>query len=125
MAADTETASAFPDSLKWTFSVLLFLGGLAGFYFYADHSLLLRVVAILVIGGAALFIASTTASGRMAMGFVRDSRTEVRKVVWPTRKETIQTTMIVLGAVFVVALFLWGVDAILAVATRALLGNGA
>ena len=125
MAADTETASALPDSLKWTFSVLLFLGGLAGFYFYADHSLLLRVVAILVIGGVALFVASTTSSGRLAMGFVRDARTEVRKVVWPTRKETIQTTMIVLGAVCVVALFLWGVDAILAVATRALLGNGA
>ncbi len=124
MAAETENASVVPDALKWTLAILLFVGGLVGFYVYADYSLLLRVLAIMGIGGVALFMVSTTDSGRVAIGFVRDARTEVRKVVWPTRKETVQTTLIVLAAVCVVALFLWGVDAILTVAMRALLGNG-
>jgi len=125
MTAETQTASAIPDALKWIVVAALAAGGIGAFYYYADHSLLLRVVGLLVVGGVALFVASTTASGRTALGFIRDARTEVRKVVWPTRKETVQTTLIVLAAVCVVALFLWGVDAVLAVAVRALLGRGA
>ena len=125
MTAETQTTRSLPDALRWVVVVALCAGGLGAFYYYAEQSLLLRVIGILVVGGAALFVASTTVSGRTALGFVRDARTEVRKVHWPTRKETVQTTLIVLGAVCVVALFLWGVDALLSVGVRALLGRGA
>jgi len=125
MATETEAAAGPLDTLKWAGAISFAVVGLTGFYYFSEISLLLRVIGILAIGAGAIYLASLTASGKIALGFVRDARTEVRKVVWPTQKETIQTTLIVMASVSVVALFLWGVDAILAVTMRALLGHGA
>jgi len=65
-----------------------------------------------------------TDKGRLAWGFLRDARTEVRKVVWPTRRETAQTTLIVIVVVTAVAIILWLFDAFLAWAMRLFLGVG-
>jgi len=119
-----EAAGGVPDAVKWVATGAIVTSGVVGFYYFADYSLLLRVVAFLVLAGCALAVAARTARGRVAWDFVRDSRTEVRKVVWPTRRETIQTTGIVIALVTLVAVIMWILDGMLSWIIRALLGNG-
>jgi preprotein translocase subunit SecE len=124
MGARVETAGKMQDTLKWLFAMLLLGAAVTAFYLYAEESLLLRVIGLLIVAGAAGSIAFTTDKGRAAWEFMRDSRTELRKVVWPTRKETSQTTLVVIGVVTLVAIFLWMVDGILSWVVRLLLGHG-
>lgn len=112
------------DKIKLLVAVLLIGASIGVFYYYGDHSLLVRIIVILVAMGVATAIASQTAVGQKTLGFMRDSQIEVRKVVWPTRKETAQTTMIVLAMVIVIAIFLWLLDMILLWAVRLLTGQG-
>ena len=115
---------AIPDLAKWAGAFAILTGGVAGFYYWSDESLLLRVIGLLVLGAAALFVAVQTEKGRAAWDFVRDSHTEVRKVVWPTRKETTQTTLIVIAMVGLVAIIMWALDGLLAWLVKQLLGTG-
>jgi preprotein translocase subunit SecE len=124
MGARVESAGRMQDTLKWLFALGLLGAAVAAFYYYGDQSLLLRVVGLLIVAGAAGAIAFTTEKGRAAWEFMRESRTELRKVVWPTRKETTQTTMVVIGVVALVAIFMWMVDGILSWIVRLLLGHG-
>ena len=124
MGARVETAGKMQDTLKWLVATVLLGAALWAFYWYAEESLLLRVVGLLVVVGVAGAIAFTTDKGRAAWEFMRESRTELRKVVWPTRKETTQTTLVVMGVVAIVALFLWMVDGLLSWVVRLLLGHG-
>jgi preprotein translocase subunit SecE len=112
------------DTLKWLVAMLLLGAAVTAFYYYGEESLLLRVIGLLIVAGAAGSIAFTTDKGRAAWDFMRESRVELRKVVWPTRKETTQTTLVVIGVVAVVALFLWAVDGLLSFIVRLLLGHG-
>lgn len=109
----TEASSSQFDSLKWLLVVALVAVGVYGNSFYADQSLLYRVLALLVLAMVAGFIALQTTQGTAFWDLVKGSRTEIRKVVWPTRQETVQTTVIVVGFVIVVALLLWGLDSLL------------
>ena len=97
------------------------IAGVVGFYYFEDESQLLRVIGMLVIVGIAFFIVSMTDIGRRSLGFVKDARVEVRKVVWPTRQETLQTTMAVLIMVVIVAIMLWGIDSLLGLGVNSLL----
>ena len=117
--------NAVPDLLKWLGVTLLLVGGVVGYHYWEDESLLLRVIALLIVVGVAIALAVQTEKGRIGWDFVRESKTEVRKVVWPTRKETTQTTMIVLAMVAAVSLLMWGLDAFLAWAVQFILGSGA
>jgi len=112
------------DTVKLAIAVILLVGGLFAFYFFSDYSTLLRVLGLLVIGGAAAAIALQTAQGRRLWQFAADSRTEVRKVVWPTRQETLQTTLVVMAMVLVLGLILWLFDTILMAILRLLIGQG-
>ena len=123
MGALAESKGNMGDNIKWLTAGALILGALGAFYVYADQSLLLRVLGLLVVVGVALAIALQTEKGRLAWSFAREARTEVRKVVWPTRKETVQTTGLIMGLVGIVALFLWGLDSFLGWLTRLLLGG--
>ena len=98
------------DKIKLVLSVLLIVAGIAGFYLLADKALVLRVLAVIagVVAAALLFI--TASLGQQAFGFVGDAISEAKRVVWPTRKETIQTTMVVFVLVVVMAAFLAVVD---------------
>ena len=91
---------------------------------YAEHSLLLRVLDLLLVMGIAMLIASTTTSGHSTLKFLRDSHLEVRRVVWPTRQETIQMTGVVFVMVMLVALIIWLVDSILFWLVRWFTGQG-
>ncbi len=112
------------DKVKLTIAVAFTAAGVVGFYYFADQSLLMRVLGLLAMIGVSLAIAYQTAVGQRTWGFVTDAQTEVKKVVWPTRKEALQTTAIVLVMVLIVALFLWALDSILLWLVRLLTGQG-
>jgi preprotein translocase subunit SecE len=106
------TASRF-DSVKWVAVAILVAVGVVGNSYFSDQSLLYRVLGLVALGAVAALIALQTAKGAAFWALVKGSRTEIRKVVWPTRQETVQTTLIVVAFVVVVALFLWGLDSLL------------
>ena len=114
------TTSGF-DTVKLLATLLLLIAGVVGFYFFEDESQLLRVIGMLAVVAVAFLIVTTTDIGRRSLGFVREARVEVRKVVWPTRAETTQTTIAVLIMVFVVAIMLWLIDLALGSGVRSLL----
>jgi len=99
--------------VKWIVVFALVAVAVVGNSYFADQSLLYRVLGILVLAAVAGLLALQTAKGAAFWTLVKGSRTEIRKVVWPTRQETVQTTMIVVAVVVVVALFLWGLDSFL------------
>jgi len=114
------------DKIKLALALLLVAAGLGAFYFWlADQALVLRVLAVLVSVAAALAVWWTTPSGKAAFAFSRESVAEARKVVWPTRKETIQTTGAVFALVVVMGIFLWVVDVGLLWAVKFLMGRSA
>jgi preprotein translocase subunit SecE len=115
-----QTTSGF-DTVKLFAALLLLIGGVVGFYYFEAESQLLRVIGMLAVVAVAFFIVTTTNIGRRSLGFVREARVEVRKVVWPTRQETTQTTIAVLIMVFVVAIMLWLIDLALGSGVRSLL----
>jgi len=101
------------DWLKWLVAFALLLAGLIGNHYYSDVSMLVRTLIWLAVLSFSGLIASTTRKGRWVMDFFRDSRAELRKVVWPTREETLQTTLVVAAMVVILALILWGMDGML------------
>jgi preprotein translocase subunit SecE len=110
------------DKIKLGLSLLLVAAGVAGFYYLGDSPLVLRVAA--VIGGlaAAAAVAWTSGPGKQFYVFAQESVAETKKVVWPSRKETVQSTGVVMAFVIVMAVFLWIVDALLVWAVKLLLG---
>jgi preprotein translocase subunit SecE len=111
MSAET-TESRF-DSVKWILVAALVAVAVVGNSYFSDQSLLYRVLGIVAIAAVAGLIALQTAKGAAFWALVKGSRNEIRKVVWPTRQETVQTTMIVVAFVLLVALILWGLDSFL------------
>ena len=107
-----KTTSSF-DGLKWSATILLLVVIVVGNYIYGESlHIVVRVAVLLVLAVIALFIAALTQKGKTFVGFAKDSRLEVRKVVWPTRQETVQTTLIVLVVSTISGLILWGLDGI-------------
>lgn len=111
------------DKIKLLAAVLMVIAGIAGFYYFAGSPAVVRLGAILAGFAAAIAIFWFTQSGQQFFVFSRESVVEARKVVWPTRKETIQTTGIVFAFVVVMALFLWLVDGGLLWAVKLLMGR--
>lgn len=108
------------DNIKLIVAVVLMMAAIALFYTYSEYSTLLRVLGLLATVGISLFIASKTAIGSTVLSYIGDTNVEVRKVVWPTRQETLQTTLVVILMVMLVALMLWGIDSLLGWGVRAL-----
>ena len=102
-----ETTTSNADKAKLVAALGLVGCGIAGYYWLAQANILLRVLAVLAGLGAGAAVSLTSAPGRVFVVFTRESLVEVRKVVWPTRKETIQTTAAVFAFVVVMAVFLW------------------
>ncbi len=110
MNSKVETKESSFDTVKLVIALLIVIASIVGYYYFADYSQLFRVLGILGAVGVAVAIAFQTEKGRRVWAFVHDSQIEVRKVVWPTKQETIQTTLIVIVMVFIVGLFLWLLD---------------
>ena len=114
MNTNTETGEFRLDSLKWLLVLLLVAGAAVANSYYANEvGLLYRVLALLAVGGIACFVAVNTAKGHTFWSLMKASQLELRKVVWPTRKETNQTTLMVIIVIFIMGVILWGLDAIL------------
>lgn len=124
MNAKAETGPGILDTVKLLLAVAVLIGGIAGYYYYEDESVLLRAAGVIVAVAAAVGIALTTDRGRTLWRFIQGSRVELRKVVWPTRQETIQTTLTVFVFVLILAIFFWGLDFFLLWGTRLLTGQG-
>lgn len=103
------------DVLKWAAAVFLIGGGIFAYYYFAtpqyQYPTAYRALALLPVVGAALFFVALTSQGGAFLTLLREAVVEARRVVWPTRQETIQTTLVVVAFVFVMALILWGLDA--------------
>lgn len=98
------------DKLKFAFALLLVVAGLAGFYLLAEQAMVLRVLAVLVGLGAGAAVAWFTEPGQRFVLLAKESVAEAKKVVWPSRKETMQTTGVVFAFVLVMAIVLWVTD---------------
>ncbi len=112
MSTQVSEKSGALDAVKWLVFVLLIAVGVVGNYQYSDESLLYRVLALVALACLALAVAATTVKGRSYIVLFKEARSEIRRVVWPTRQELTQTTAIVVVFVLIVALFLWGLDSL-------------
>ncbi len=124
MVAKTEVVvSNKLDTFKLLLAIAVLIFGIVGFYYYEAESQLYRVLGVVFATGVAIAISSTTNLGQNLISFGRESRMEVRKVVWPTRQETVQTTFMVMVAVIVIGIFLWLIDMLLAQAITMITGG--
>ena len=98
------------EKLKLILAVLLVIGGIGGFYYFSDQPDLVRVAIVLASAVLAVVSAAQTPVGRSAWEFFKGARLELRKVVWPARKETMQITLVVFVMVVLVAVYMWAID---------------
>jgi preprotein translocase subunit SecE len=113
MNAKAESKDSRLDVVKWLAVTLLVAVAVVGNQYFAAEPILYRVLGIVVLAAVAFFVALQTAKGGAFFALVKEARAEIRKVVWPTRQETTQTTLIVVAVVLVMALLLWGLDSLL------------
>ena len=113
------------ERIKIAIAALIAIGGMVAFYaLVGSQPLVVRILALLGLWGAAIGVMWFTESGRTFLAFARESWEEAKRVVWPTRKETLQTTGVVFVFVFTMALFMWIVDTGLLWITQKVLGTG-
>lgn len=111
------------DIVKWLAVILLLTAGIYGDIYFSSQPTALRIAAMLIVGLIMLTIIAFTEKGRKIIAFAQDARIELRKVVWPSRQETMQVTLVVVGIVIITALFLWGIDSILLSGVQLLTGQ--
>jgi preprotein translocase subunit SecE len=119
--ARTTKSGTGANKLKWLIIVLLVVAMVVANVYFSEIATAIRAAGFIVIAAVLLFFAKTTTQGELAWGFIKDSRIEMRKVVWPTRKETVNTTMIIVAVVLVAALILWLFDSLFMYLVRTIL----
>lgn len=123
MSADSNVSNKSPlDILKWVVALVVFAAAVVGNVYFVELSLIYRVLAVSALVLAAIGIALTTYQGRAFVQLLKEANIERRKVVWPTRQETTQTTLIVVVVVFIAGLALWGIDSVLGWLVKLLIG---
>jgi preprotein translocase subunit SecE len=122
MNAQVSSSNTVFDYFKWFLVIALVVAAIGGNYYFAAESLIFRVLGVLVALGLAVAVALTTDRGKAVNRLRKEAWVEVRKVVWPTRQETVQTTLVVIGFVLVVALILWLVDTLLSFGIKFVIG---
>ena len=120
-----ETVSTGADKAKLALVALLLVGGIAGFYLLAKQGVLVQWAVLIVAIVAAAGVFAVSESGRRFTGFAKDAWKEVKKVVWPTRKETLITTGLVLALSALAAVFFLLTDKLIQFAVGLLFGIGA
>lgn len=113
MNSKVENQPSKLDTLKWLVAGILTVAGIFGNNYFSAQPIALRLAGWLILGCVIVLIVFQTAIGRRIWAFAQDARMELRKVVWPTRQETIQTTLLVIAMVAVTALLLWAIDSFL------------
>lgn len=124
MNAKSQVEASSLDTVKLILAVGVIVGAILGFYYLDAYSQLLRVIGLLVMMGLAALLAYQTVLGKSVWSFASASKMEVRKVVWPSRQETVQTTLIVFVMVLFMGVVLWLFDMMLGAILRSLTGSG-
>lgn len=124
MNTKTDSSPGLLDTVKLVLAAAVLLGGIFAYYVYENESLLLRVAGVLVAFAVGAVIAFQSAQGQALWTFIQGSRIEIRKVVWPTRQETLQTTLTVMVFALFMGVFFWILDLFLLWGTRLVTGQG-
>jgi preprotein translocase subunit SecE len=122
-ATQDTSESGILDIIKLLLAAGVLVGGLYSYYYFLEIALPLRV--LMVLGGlaAGITVAMSSTQGQRLWAFIQGARIEIRKVVWPTRQETTQTSIAVFVFTLIMALFFWGLDSFLLWLTRTLVGS--
>jgi preprotein translocase subunit SecE len=105
-----QNSSPLANTAKLALALLVLLGGVFAYYWFSDAPTAARVLGLLAAVAIALALAAFTVQGRAAREYISESHFELRKVVWPTRQETIQTTLVILVVVVILSIILWLID---------------
>ena len=124
METKVEEQATFVDTVKLALAVLILLAGLVSYYYFANSAVLLRAFGVVVAVAAGIGVVFTSFQGQLLWKFIQGARVELRKVVWPTREETIQTTLVVLVFALIGGVFFWLLDVVLLFATKQITGQG-
>jgi len=124
MSTPQNAASSAAGSMIILLSLLMLVGSILGYYYFDAQPVVVRTLGVLVGVAASLFVFTRSPKGAVVWDYVRGSRTEIRKMVWPTRQETLQTTLIIGVFVLIFAIFLWLLDMALVEIVQFLTGRG-
>jgi len=124
MNAQVEEATSVADIVKLVLCPVLITIGVVAFYHFSDLLLLYRILGLVAIIAVSVAVCFTTAKGQAVWQFMQESKQEMKRVVWPTRDETVRTTLLVVAMVFVVGLILWLLDMFLFWAVQLLMSQG-
>jgi preprotein translocase subunit SecE len=124
METKVEEQPTIVDTAKLALAILIVVSGLVAYYYFANQSPLLRALVVIVAVGAGIGVAFTSLQGRWLWKFIQGARVELNKVVWPTREETIQTTLVVLLVALIGGVFFWLLDLALLALTSYITGQG-
>ncbi len=124
MNTKVELAPGPLDMVKLALAAAILISGIAGYTYFEEESLLLRVIGVIVAFGIGVVVAFQSAQGQMLWRFVLGARIELRKVIWPTNQETMQTTLTVLVFTLIMGVFFWVLDLALAAGVRLVTGYG-
>lgn len=122
--SETSTGTSPLDKVKVILAIAIVVGGVAGYYIYESSPAVLRIGGVIFSLAIAIGVFVTTEPGRELWRFIQGSRIELRKVVWPNRQETTQTTLVIIFFVIIMGIFFWLLDMFLAWAARMLTGQG-
>jgi preprotein translocase subunit SecE len=124
METRVEEQPTIVDTAKLALAIVIVLAGLVAYYYFGDTSALLRTLGVLLALALAAVVALTSLQGRTLWKFIQGARVELSKVVWPTREETIQTTLVVLVVALFGGVFFWLLDLFLLWVTTRITGQG-
>lgn len=124
MNAHAEQATSVADIVKLVLSLFVIVVGIIAFYHFSDLLMIYRVLGLVAVVSLAAWVCFSTAKGQAVWQFIAESKQEVRRVVWPTRDETVRTTLLVFAMVFIVGLILWLLDMFLFWAIQLLMHQG-
>jgi preprotein translocase subunit SecE len=124
MNTKVETGPGLLDTVKLVAAIAILVGGFVGYYWFAEASVLLRVLGLVAALAAATIVAFLTTQGQQVWEFIKGSQVEIRKVIWPTQQETLNTTLAVLAFAIAMAVFFFLVDLLLLQITQAITGQG-
>jgi preprotein translocase subunit SecE len=125
MDAKLDSKPTILDTVLLLLAVVILVGSIFAYYYYSNESVLLRTSGVLVAFVLAIWVAFQSAQGRTLWAFIQASRVELRRVVWPTREETVQTTLIVLVFASIMGTFFFLLDLLLRWFTLLVTGQGA
>jgi preprotein translocase subunit SecE len=124
METKVEEQPTVVDTAKLALAILVVVAGLFAYYYFADASVLLRALGVILALAVGAVVAFTSLQGRTLWKFIQGARVELNKVVWPTREETIQTTLVVLVVALIGGVFFWLLDLFLLWVTTRITGQG-